>query len=64
MKKTVLFLSALLTMVSCHYFKPVDGPGMVRVDSTAVEQDSLVVADSEEATPPEASSETDVERTE
>lgn len=61
-----MFLSALLTMVSCHYFKPVDGPGMVcdYVDSTDVELDSLAVADSVEVTPEEMSSETDAERME
>ncbi|MBQ6965325.1 MAG: hypothetical protein IJP82_06505 [Bacteroidaceae bacterium] len=59
MKKTILFLSVLLTMVSCHHLKPVDGSGMERedVDSTLVEQDSLAVADGVEVASDEMFSE-------
>lgn len=53
-----MFLSVLLTMVSCHHLKPVDGPGMERegVDSMVVEKDSLV-ADGVEVAPDEMFSE-------
>lgn len=47
MRKSFLFLSVLLTMVSCHHVKPVDSPAMESegADSTAVVQDSLAIAD-------------------
>ena len=51
MKKVFLFLSALLTMVGCNAFQPVDKTGMVyeETDTTADVSDSLAAHETEAA---------------
>jgi hypothetical protein len=55
MKKNFLFLSAMLTLMGCNNFKPVDGPGMVyeSTDSTMLSEDSLAASEEIEVAPDE-----------